>query len=301
MGFRVFDDLGREHVFLAPARRIVSLVPSDTASVVALGAGEQLVGRTDYCVEPAGLRQPSVGGTKSVRVQDVVDLAPDLVLANKEENTKAVVSELVAQGIRVFVAFPQRAADGVAQLARLARLLGRGADAATKDLVRDAYTAVREAETAPPPRALETFVPIWIDPWMTVHESTYISDVMGLAGFRNVFADRRRMYPLAADLGRRKPLPQADVEGLDTRYPRVTVDEIVARAPEIVLLPDEPHPFGEKETALLRALDVPAAKHGTIVPCSGRDLSWPGVHTAPGLRALRRLHAELLAKVPHAS
>ncbi len=294
MALRLFDDLGREHVLLAPAQRVVSLVPSDTHSIAALGAADRLVGRTAYCIEPPGLPQPTIGGTKDARVDEIVALGPDLVLANKEENTPAIVTGLARAGVRVFVSFPSRAAEGVAHLARLARMLGCAGDPRAKELVRDGYAALQEADIAAAP-PLRAFVPIWIEPWMTIHGSTYVSDVLAQAGFENVFADRSRRYPLAADLG---AAPAQDgTNGRDTRYPRITVEEIVARAPDVILLPDEPYAFGDREERLLMGLDLPAARHGAIARCPGKDLSWYGAQTGPGLRALRRLAARLGTKV----
>jgi ABC-type hemin transport system substrate-binding protein len=102
---RIDDDLGRTHGFARPPRRIVSLVPSDTYSVIALGAGDRLVGRTTYCEHGAGV--PTVGGTKNVDVEAVVALAPDLVIANQEENSRGPLEALAAARVPVFVSFRQ--------------------------------------------------------------------------------------------------------------------------------------------------------------------------------------------------
>src|SRR5690349_16332826 len=117
---KVTDDLGRALMFAQPPRRIVSLVPSDTHSVIALGARERLVGRTTYCESPEAHDVAAVGGTKDVDVDAVLALAPDLVIANQEENTR-VVLEALAQRAPVLVSLPRRVADGISHLARLAR------------------------------------------------------------------------------------------------------------------------------------------------------------------------------------
>jgi hypothetical protein len=113
--------------------------------------------------------------------------------------------------------------------------------------------------------------------------------MLDLCGAQNVFADRERRYPLAADLGKALPLPPEKVEGRDTRYPRVTMEEVVDRAPELVLLPDEPHPFSEDDAAVFRALDVPAARRGAVVRTGGKDLCWYGARSAGGIPRLREL------------
>ena len=122
---------------------------------------------------------------------------------------------------------------------------------------------------------------------MTIHGDTFISDVLRLGGARNVFADRARRYPLAADIGPAAPLPPEQIEGRDTRYPRVGWDEVVARAPEIVLLPDEPHDFTEADAERFRALQIPAARGAAVVRVDGKDFSWYGARSLEGLPRVR--------------
>jgi ABC-type Fe3+-hydroxamate transport system substrate-binding protein len=126
-------------------------------------------------------------------------------------------------------------------------------------------------------------------PLMTVHGDTFISDMLDLCGAQNVFADRERRYPLAADIGDAAPLPPEKVAGRDVRYPRVTTEEVVARRPELVLLPDEPHPFTEEDAAVFRALDIPAAKTGAVRSIAGKDLCWPGARSVEGIGRVRAL------------
>ncbi len=286
---KVRDDRGRELLFTRAPRRIVSLVPSDSYTVTKLVGLDALVGRTDYCDEPRGAieRVPSVGGTKDAKVDAILDLRPDLVIANQEENTRSDLEKLGIRGIRVYVAFPKRAADGLAHLARLARIFRVDADPKVRQLLKDGYEAIREAEDARKNRApLRAFCPIWMKPLMTINGETFISDVLDLAGAANVFADRERRYPLAADLGSGKPMP---ADGRDTRYPRVTLDEVTASAPELVILPDEPHPFTEEDADVFRALALPAAARGAVVRTSGKDLCWYGARTVEGLPRVREL------------
>jgi ABC-type Fe3+-hydroxamate transport system substrate-binding protein len=270
---------------------VVSLVPSDSYSLAALGALDRVVGRTDYCVEPVELSSvATVGGTKNVDVERVIALRPDVVFANQEENTRADLVRLVGEGIKVLVAFPKTVAQGVAHLARMAVVLGIQAEA--REVIAEAYRALKLADDsrgdAPPVRV---FVPIWMNPLMTVHADTFISDVVELCGGHNVFADRARRYPLAADVAGAEPLPPERVGERDTRYPRVTVDEIEARQPQVILLPDEPHAFTEQDADVFRALDIPAARSGRIVFCDGKDLMWPGARSVERLDRVRRLIA----------
>ena len=283
---KITDDHGRELAFSSAPKRVVSLVPSDTLSVAALGCASALIARTDYCELPADVVRnlPSIGGTKNPRVKDILDLSPDLVIANREENTRSDIEELLKNGARTYIAFPKRVAEGIAHLARLARIFRVERDEKARLLCQQAYDALKTAEAN---RAkiepLRAFCPIWMDPLMTIHGATFISDMMDLAGAQNVFADRERRYPLAADIGNARPLPKERTADRDVRYPRVTMEEVVARAPELVLLPDEPHPFSEEDANVFRAMDIPAAKNDRVVRLGGKDLCWYGARSAEGI------------------
>jgi hypothetical protein len=290
--FRIRDDRQRELFLARPPRRIVSLVPSDTDTLFALGAGDRLVGRTRYCVLPAaGVADvPVCGGTKDVDVDAVAALAPDLILCNQEENARPALEKLAQAGFAVFVSFPRRVADGVAHVARLARMLGVAGEPAVRDLLRQGLDVVRQAEAA---RAspVRVFVPIWLDPLMTMSADTHGSDILTLAGAENAFADRQRRYPLAADLGNARPLGADAVGDRDTRYPRVTLDEVQSRAPAAVLLPDEPYAFGPADAERLgQDLGVPDALVRLI---DGKDLFWYGARAITALPRLTALVATL--------
>lgn len=281
MALRLRDDLGRDVMLMNPPRRVVSLVPSDTYTLFALGCGDRVVGRTTYCelpVEAASI--PTVGGTKDVDPDAVLALMPDLIVANQEENTRAVLEQLAGR-VPMLVSLPRRVPDGVAHVARLARALGVAREPAVVDLVRRGY----ELAAAPLPAiTARAFVPIWMDPLMTLNGDTFGSDVLARLGIGNAFDDRLRLYPLAADLGKAAAI---DPGGRDQRYPRVTTDELVARAPDLYVLPDEPHAFSDADRAALLALDTPAARDGRVIDVSGKDLFWYGAWTIDTLERLR--------------
>jgi ABC-type Fe3+-hydroxamate transport system substrate-binding protein len=290
MLIRIEDDMKRQLTFGRAPQRVVSLVPSDTYTVAALGCASALVGRTDYCELPREVneRVPSVGGTKNASVEKILALEPDLVIANQEENTKKDLETIAQTGVRVLVCFPKRAADGLAHLARMARIFYVERDPNVRDMLKRGYAAIAEAEKADI-RPLKTFCPIWMKPLMTIHGATFISDMLALSGAQNVFSNRERKYPLAADLGTARPLPEAELAGRDVRYPRITMEEVVERQPELVLLPDEPHPFSEEDAEEFRKLDIPAAKNGAVVRTGGKDLCWYGAWTVDALPRLRKL------------
>jgi ABC-type Fe3+-hydroxamate transport system substrate-binding protein len=274
---RIVDDRKRELIFSRPPSRIVSLVPSDTLNVQALGG--TLVGRTRYCDPVPGAEV--VGGTKDVDVEAVAALQPDLILANQEENSRVHLEQLAQRQLPVLISFPRTVAEGLAHLARLAKVLGPSEP--VRELLARGLKTQGEAEAAlrarEPARA---FVPIWMDPLMTVNGQTFMSDALRLGGAVNVFADRERRFPLAADLGQAIPTAAGT---RDTRYPRITLEEVVARKPQLILLPDEPHPFSEQDAEVFRGLDTGAR----VVMCGGRDLSWYGVQSIEGIPRLRAL------------
>ena len=277
----ITDDRGQAHRFVKPPERIVSLVPSDTYTLARLGAGTRLVGRTDYCDAPAELaeRVPTVGGTKDADVEKILAMRPDVVLVNQEENTLRTAEKLAAERIPTIVSFPRKATDSLTQIARIARLLGP-LTPESKELVKWAYAADAELRKAALKAApARVFLQIWMDPLMTIQRETFISDTLDHLGLENVFADRDRKYPLAADLGRAEP---QRVQGRDVRYPRVTLEEVVRRRPELVLLPDEPHPFSESDADVFRALDIGAR----VIFIRGKSVMWPGLMALEGAKEL---------------
>ncbi len=284
----------RGKVFSAdrPPQRIVSLVPSITESLFDFACADRLVARTDYCMHPAEAGAiPSIGGTKNPDRVAIRALQPDLVFANQEENRQADVEALEASGLRVFLTFPRSVSQAIDDLARIAALLG--VDSTGHELTLSIRKMARNLRSHLRP-FVSVFVPIWRDPpraepveaWMTFNAETFAHDLLVTLGLHNVFADRDRRYPLAADLKRAEVRPAA---GRDTRYPRVTLDEVAARRPQLVLLPDEPYIFRQSDADdLARALDLPADRVRLI---DGSLLFWHGTR-------MRRALAELPAVVP---
>lgn len=255
---------------LRDARRIVSLVPSLTESLFALGMGSRVVGVTDWCIHPeeAVASLPKVGGTKNPSLSRVLELEPDLVIANQEENRERDVARLREAGVEVWVTYPRTVEDAVALLRELA---AAGAPSEVADPViaevEGAFEQARARQHSERPRV---FCPIWKRPWMAVGADTYAHDLLTLCGGANVFADRE-----------------------ERRYPIVEKAEIVAALPEVVLLPDEPYAFGAPDVEELASLPIPAAVNGRIHCLDGTWVSWYGPRTG---RALREIGA-LLAPV----
>lgn len=268
--------------------RIVSLVPSVTESLFDLGAGPKVVGRTVYCVHPAPQVDavPTVGGTKNPDIARILALKPDLVIANQEENRPADVAALRAAGIQVLVSFPRTVRQALDLLWELARWAGVEEEAAARiaALERLYEQTLAWARQVPPVRV---FCPIWRNPWMTFNAETYAHDLLATCGAANIFAERTRRYPLAADLGRIPPSDDPRYAGRDTRYPRVTLDEVAALAPDLILLPSEPYTFTEADKAAFADYpEIPAVRTGRILLVDGSLITWHGTRLGRALSEL---------------
>ena len=188
-------------------RRVVSLVPSLTESVAASGL---LVGATDWCSHPAGLDVERVRGTKNPDVARVIGLAPDLVLANAEENRADDLDALRAAGLAVWVTYPRTVPEALDSLARMLEVCGL-----SRPAWLDAAELAWEAPWTGPRRT--ALVPIWRRPWMAVGSGTFTGDLLARLGVDNVLADH----------------PE--------RYPKVQLDALPPY--DLVVLPDEPYAF----------------------------------------------------------
>jgi ABC-type Fe3+-hydroxamate transport system substrate-binding protein len=272
-------------------QRIISLVPSLTEALFAFGLGAHIVGVTDYCTEPQPevRAKPTIGGTKNPNMQAILRLAPDLVVANVEENRRQDVESLQAHGIPVFVCFPRTVAEALVTLRTLARAADVEARAAP---VLEKIGAVYEETTAftAARRKVRVFCPIWKDPWMTINRETFMHDMIETCGGTNIFADRKRRFPLAADLGERPESDAAQVEGRDRRYPRVTLEEMAGLMPEVILLPDEPYRFTAADQAdFVGWLRVPAVRDKRIFLIDGKTVCWYWSRLDQSLRSLQAL------------
>lgn len=257
----VADDLGEVVPAEPPANRIVSLVPSLTELLFAIGAGDRIVGVTRFCEQPAAAVAllPKVGGTKNPDGNQILSLRPDLVIANAEENRHADVACLRTAGVRVFVTYPRRVAAVPALLRKLGRLCGCGARA-------EEMASELEEELAgqPPPVRRRVFCPIWKNPWMSMNADTYAHDLLDHCGGENICGSQQQ------------------------RYPVVSLEEIAAFDPEVVLLPDEPYRFSRRDRAELAPLSgTTALRSGAVYFIDGKALTWFGARTRFALRYLR--------------
>lgn len=229
--------------------RVVSLVPSLTEAV-ALTLPGTLVGVTDWCTHPAELGAERVGGTKNPDTERIVRLAPDLVIANEEENRAPDLAALREAGVEVLVTEVRTVPQAFTTLDRVLTACGAPARPRWLDEAEAAWSRLPEPE-----RHTTAVVPVWRRPWMVLGRDTFAGDVLARLGVDNLYASH------------------------DDRYPRVPADELRAAGPGVVVLPDEPYPF--------TADDGPEAFGG--LPCalvSGRHLTWYGPSLTEAPRVL---------------
>jgi iron complex transport system substrate-binding protein len=259
----VTDHLGRAVSLPAGGiQRAVSLCPSQTETLYALGLGDRVVGRTNWCIHPAGEIEnaEAVGGTKKVNLNRVRALAPDFFLCEKEENTPEMVAALEAIA-PVFVTDIHSVADALRMIQDIGALFD--CPAVANNLAEQIDSAFAAIPGCTKPISAAYF--IWRAPWMVAGQDTYIQDILARLGLHNVALQ------------------------LSGRYPEITLHAIAALAPEVVLLSSEPYTFTQ-EHALELLQHLPATK---VLLVDGEAFSWYGARMLPAARYLTTLVRQL--------
>jgi ABC-type Fe3+-hydroxamate transport system substrate-binding protein len=236
-------------------KRVVSLVPSITETLFEMGAGDRVLGVTRFCVHPEYARERSrvVGGTKNPRIETILSLCPDLVLANQEENRREDVEKL-REKVPVRVFFPQDVPQAVADIRSLGSLLGLPEQASA--IAAEVEHQLETLRSLEPPRSIRYLYLIWRRPYMVAGPSTFIESLLAEAGLVN---------QAPADRG---------------RYPEMDAEEVRRSDADVLLLASEPFPFEQKHLGELGQRAVLA---------DGELLSWHGARLREGLPYLRAL------------
>ncbi len=200
-----------------PPKRVVSLVPSLTETLFDLGSGDAVAGITDFCIFPAHLQLPRVGGTKNPRVSAIRELQPDLVYMNLEENFERHARE-IAQFAPVFATEPKSVGDVKTLITTLGEIHDR------RDRASELIRQIDEELAAMPRRTFTFACAIWKKPWMWCGGDTYVSHLVECAGGRNVLRDKKRY-------------PTADPEKIEA---------------DVIFLPDEPYAFTADDANVFR-------------------------------------------------
>jgi ABC-type Fe3+-hydroxamate transport system substrate-binding protein len=245
------DVLGRTLTFKEPPHRVVSLVPSITETLFDLGAGDAVVGVTDYCTFPESIDSPRVGGTKNPDLEAIRALKPDLVHMNLEENLEQHARE-IEKFASVFVSEPKSVGDVSALIATLGAIHGTG------DRAAEVVAALRRELMEMRVEIFTFACAIWKKPWMWCGGDTYVSNLVAAAAGMNILQEQ-------------------------ARYPSIELHSVLAMKPNVIFLPDEPFAFTEADAAELRN----ASEATVIGPFPGHLFTWHGTRTIQGLRFLR--------------
>ena len=268
------DQTGRKVELNNTPQRIISLVPSQTELLYSLGLDKEVVGITKFCVHPEQWfrGKTRVGGTKQIKPDIIHELKPDLIIANKEENVKEQIEELIKH-YPVWISDVNNPGDAYAMIEQVGMLTDKS-DAAKEiaDQIRSRFSRLTTIDyrlkTQPsrlptPDSRLNTIYLIWQKPYMTVGGDTFIHSMMETAAFKNMFADK-------------------------SRYPEITIDDLRIINCELLLLSSEPFPFKQKHIDELQPL-LPNTK---ILLVDGEMFSWYGsrlLYAADYFRQLRKM------------
>jgi ABC-type Fe3+-hydroxamate transport system substrate-binding protein len=261
---RIFIDQLERRVALKtfPPRRIVSLVPSQTELLFHLGLDEEVAGITKFCVHPEDQfhRKPRIGGTKSLHLEAIAELQPDLVIANQEENEREQI-EWLAERFPVWISDVRTLDESLEMIRRVGELVGRPeAAAALAFKLQGEFYRLRQEKW---PELRAAYI-IWREPMMAAAGKTFIHTMLGYAGFVNAF-------------------------GRKSRYPEITAEDLKKAAPDIILLSSEPFPFSEKHIASIQEI-VPES---VIRLVDGEMFSWYGSRLLESPAYFRTLRKEL--------
>ncbi len=241
------DQLQRQIDLPHPPRRIISLVPSQTELLADLGLETEVVGITKFCVHPKSWFQEKtrIGGTKSLHLDRIRKLQPDLIIANKEENDQEQVKTLMKE-FPVWVSDVKNLPDALEMIRALGKICGKEKE--SKAILQTIEQNFKElAMTRMGRRPIRAAYLIWQEPLMVAGGDTFIHSMMHRAGYKNVFGDQ-------------------------LRYPEIQSDDLAAARPEVILLSSEPYPFKEKHIHFYQN-QFPQAKTKLV---DGEMFSWYG-------------------------
>jgi ABC-type Fe3+-hydroxamate transport system substrate-binding protein len=243
------DQMGRSlELPESDSLRIVSLVPSQTELLFDLGLGDQVVGLTRFCIHPEHARKKTVrvGGTKTVNLDRVHALHPDLIIANKEENEHDQIQAL-AEHYPIWISDIKKPEDDLDMILSIGKMCKKEAEALSMVSVKRRVYATSKSMFSSLPKRRVLYL-IWKDPYMAAAEDTYINSMLHLLGFENALAGMKR-------------------------YPELNHQMIMDADPDIVFLSSEPYPFKEKHKQELKEM-LPKVNSITLV--DGEYFSWYG-------------------------
>ncbi|WP_440120932.1 ABC transporter substrate-binding protein [Tenacibaculum sp. Ill] len=243
-------------------KRIISLVPSQTELLVDLGLEENIVGVTKFCIHPKRLLKSKtiVGGTKNIKIDRIKNLQPDIILCNKEENTKEIV-EACQQVAFTHVSDIFTLSDSLELISLYGSFFEKQVEA--KKMINNLESKIIDFKKFVENKKSRTVAYfIWRNPWMVAASNTFINHLLELNKFENVYANEKR-------------------------YPEVDIKDIHKKKPELILLSSEPFPFKEKHITEIKE----HTSNSTSILVDGEYFSWYGSRLLKAFDYFKELHS----------
>lgn len=260
------DQIGVSHTFELAPKRIISLVPSQTELLYDLGLEENLVGITKFCVHPFHFKATKtiVGGTKNVKLEKIKALQPDIIICNKEENTKEMVEEL-RHICPVWVTDIETIEDNLQMISDFGQLFNKRTEAQKwTDKINFAYRDFQEF--VKPITPIKAVYFIWANPYMVAGNGTFINQMLQLNKFENIYANR------------------------EERYPEIIIQKMrIQGDPDLVFLSSEPFPFTDEHAFELGRF----THHAKTVFVDGEMFSWYGSRLLKAFDYFKKLHQRI--------
>jgi len=258
------DQLGRTVTFNYPPQRIISIVPSQTELLFELGLSTEVIGITKFCVHPGKqfTLTTKVGGTKKLNIELIRSLNPDLIIGNKEENSKEEI-ELLMKEFPVWMSDIHNLEEAMEAIREIGEAVDRQPEAAyLNHLINAGFT---DLQTLALQLGIDKKVAylIWKDPYMLAGQDTFINDILMKIGLTNVIKE--------------------------FRYPEIEIEHLVSLNPELILLSSEPYPFREKHVDIIRSA-IPSAK---VMLVDGEMFSWYGSRLVKAVQYMFQLQPQL--------
>ena len=241
----VIDGVGKKVELARPARRIVSTVPSQSEYLFDLGLENEVIGITKFCIHPKSLfeSKQKIGGTKNLHLEKIAALNPDLIIANKEENTLSDI-EWLAERFPIYISDINTIKEAYQSMSDIGMLTNREVEA--QDWLNRIQDEQRVYNAADQEFGSVAYL-IWNDPLMAVGSNNFIHDMLGIGGWDNCFSHLKR-------------------------YPVITIDDIIAEAPHLLFLSSEPFPFKQSHVSYFKE-HLPQTE---VLIVDGEMFSWYG-------------------------
>ena len=260
---KIVDQFNQSFFFKETPKRIVSLVPSQTELLVDLGLEGSIIGLTKFCVHPSQIRKTKVvvGGTKKVNFEKIKSLQPDIIICNKEENTKEMVVEL-QKTTPVWISDIVTIDDSLDMILKLGNLfhVKERARVLIDEIISERESFLSYTKNN---KSFKVAYLIWKNPYMIAGNNTFINELLKLNNFENVCKDSL------------------------SRYPEILEDDL--KKADLILASTEPFPFNQNEVEVIQN-----ATKIKVILVDGEYFSWYGSRLKNAFKYFKTLQQDLI-------